>query len=423
MNSILSIDPALLRTGWSVLIDDASLVSYGVIETPANISDAHRLMYISKSIKSLIDIYNINKLVIEDVYYLKNIQTYCLLSQLSGVLRLIGYECLGNNVFVLPTTFIRSVLNLKNKEEVFDFITKKFNLDNFNFEDHNDICDSIAIGLCFLNDAVYKTKKMLEIEKTFNIDLRNYLMESYWTNECTLISISKKLRIGYSTLHSWFQNLKIPIRDTVFYDGMFPSVLTYEQEQVLLGTVLGDGGLYRSNSSYGNYCLQIGHEYKYKEYLIYKASFFDTFFSSLFDCFRVEEDRWVSLFRTVYCSIFTDYANLFYKDGIKMIDTTILNKLDALGIAIWFMDDGYYSKNGKHSVLGLCTHGFSYEENELIQLWFADRFDIDFKITKANGKYWHLKTGKKSNIDKFMGIVSEYVKNVDVMRYKLKENI
>lgn len=217
MNNILSLDPALLKTGWSVLTTAGKLEAYGTIDTSFNMSDIQRLMYISENVSGLIEFYKVGKLIIEDVYYLKNIQTYCLLAQVSGVLKLTGYAKLGNNVFVLPTTFIRSVFGLKNKEEVFNFVVSKFNLTDFNFKEHNDICDSIIIGLCFLDDAVYKTKKLITVEKKLGVDMKTYLTEAHLTNLESLADIAKRLKVGYSTLHSWMRNLKIPIRESDLY--------------------------------------------------------------------------------------------------------------------------------------------------------------------------------------------------------------
>ena len=417
---ILSLDMSLNKTGWSVMTNDGVLLYYGNIQIVGNLSETERLIYITNVIKSLIEMYDITHIVIEDVYYLRNIKTYCSLAQLVGVVRLIGYKYVGENVFVLPTTFVRSVFGLKTKEEVFNFVKLKYNLSNLNFDDHNDICDSIILGMCFIGESTfYKTKRMLSVEKKLDKDIREYLIDLYWITEKPLKTIASKLKVSYGTLYSWMQNLKIPIRDKAFRTNMFPKELTYEQEQVLLGTVMGDGGLYRSNKDYGDYCLQIGHSIDVKPYLEYKAEIFNLFFSSMFDSFKVDSNTYTSVFRTVYLPIFSRYAKMFYKNNIKIVNPLVLNKLDALGVAIWFMDDGYYQSNKYSGVLGLCTHGFSEEENWTIQKWFSKRFEIDFRVTRCRN-YYYLKTGKKDNIDKFMSIVSKHVNKIDVMKYKLK---
>lgn len=407
MNStnILSIDAALRRTGWSVINSGGELLSYGLINTPKDINDFQRLIYISNNIKELMDIYNVNILLIEDVYYLRNIKTYCLLSQLNGVLRFIGYERLGNNVFVLPTTFIRSVFNLKTKKEVFEFVINKFGLHHLNFTDHNDICDSIIIGMSFIAEDVYKTKKMISIEKTNNIDLTHYLTDAYINNNESLVDIAKKLKVGYNTLYSWVQNLKIPIKEDRLLNYM---ELTNDQEQVLLGTIVGVGDLYRSNK-HNNYCLQIEHKLCNKKYLVYKSSFFESLFYSLFDVYKIKQNAWFSIFRTVYCELFNKYVELIYYNDRKVISSTFLDKLGPLGVSIWFRDSGYYRATKQSEVIGIDTTAFSYDENVLIQKWFLDKFGIDFRIVKYKTKYWYLKTGKKNNILKFSDIISEYI--------------
>jgi len=416
-NKILCLDLALNHSGWSVL-HDRDLISYGKILPPKYLSNAEKMIHTNNAIESVLDIWpDINYIVIEDVYYLRNIKTYCTLCQLLGIIRYTAYKYVGNNTFVLSATHVRSSFGLSKKEEVFDFIVGKYNLNNFNFEEHNDVCDSIILGLSFLEkDSVVKTKRMKLVESSLDNSLYEYMLDEYWNNEKSLQSISKNLKVSYGAIHEWFGNFKIPIRDHKFYIDKFPKELSYEQEQILIGTVLGDGGLYKSNKNGGEYCLQISHSTKFRKYLEHKAEKFDVFFSCIFDCFR--DDSYLSIFRTVYHPLFSEYAKKFYKKGFKVLPMGLVNKLDPLGIAVWFMDDGYYSDNGYSGVVGLCTHNFSENENNKIAGWFNERFGIDFRVTKQR-EYFYLKTGKKNNVNKFMDIVRPYI--VKSMAYKLKK--
>jgi Holliday junction resolvasome RuvABC endonuclease subunit len=251
------------------------LLGYGTIPKFNSFGNTEWLMHINNCIKTLIKDYFVGMVILEDVYYIKNIKTYKELCFLSGTVQATCYEHVGNNIFVLPTTFVRSKLGVKSKNEVFELIVDKFNLKGFVFDTHNDICDSIALGLSFMDrKALFKTASMLKIEKALGIPLEDYIVREYWTNEKTIDSIAKDIKVGYSTLHGWFSNLKIPIKTRFFNYDKFPSSLTYDQEQVLLGTVLGDGGLYKSNTSGGSYHLQITHSLDQRAYLEHKAEFF-----------------------------------------------------------------------------------------------------------------------------------------------------
>jgi Holliday junction resolvasome RuvABC endonuclease subunit len=412
---ILGIDLSLNSTGWSILGEDGQVISFGTIKPVFENSIFRKQFCIKNAIDDLFEIYKLDYVIIEDVYYSKNTKTYCNLCQLLGIVISLCYKYVGDNIFVLPATHIRSCFGLKTKEEAFNFVVDKFNLLDFEFKKHNDICDSLLTGLSFLNkQKVIKSKKMLEIEQVINEPLENYLLKKYWTNDMDLQKISKELNIGYGTLYSWLQNLKIPIRSRTFYNDGLPDKLTYEQEQVLLGTILGWGYLAYSNKKHGDSCLQMEYSTKQIDYLRYKASIFDLFFGTFFENLAKE----TILFKTIYHKIFSIYRNLFYKDNVKIVTQEILNKIDPLAVAIWYMDDGYYHDNGHSGVIGLRTYSFTKNENELISEWFKEKFGVSFRVNRQ-GKYYYLKTGKKENVNRFIKIIDQYI--IKSMKYKIKK--
>jgi hypothetical protein len=73
--------------------------------------------------------------------------------------------------------------------------------------------------------------------------------------------------------------------------------------------------------------------------------------------------------------------NCLYKKGIKTVTRHQLDRLTPLGLALWYMDDGsrcFRYRNNKtlisNRAIKLCTHGFSLEENQIIQQYFKEKW-------------------------------------------------
>ena len=108
---------------------------------------------------------------------------------------------------------------------------------------------------------------------------------------------------------------------------------------------------------------------------------------------------------------FNYYRDMFYRPNKKLC--RYLYKLDALGLAIWFMDDGF--KNGRGWVL--CTDGFTVKEVQLLRKIMKHNFDLDTTIRKSGlgNPQIYIRTSCR---EKFLNLVSPYV--CKCMHYKLE---
>lgn len=119
---------------------------------------------------------------------------------------------------------------------------------------------------------------------------------------------------------------------------------------------------------------------------------------------------------------------VFYKPYKKLGNRKLLNRLDAKGIAIWYMDDGhinYRKTNGK-------VHGFYIkiatcipkEELQIIIDYFKEVWDIDFYMFHEGKKEnsYSLCCGTKEGI-KFINIVKPYVEQVPSMIHKIQYDL
>lgn len=119
---------------------------------------------------------------------------------------------------------------------------------------------------------------------------------------------------------------------------------------------------------------------------------------------------------------------VFYKPYKKLGNRKLLNRLDAKGIAIWYMDDGYINHrktNGK-------VHGFYIkiatcipkEELQIIIDYFKEVWNIEFYMFHEGKKEnsYSLCCGTKEGI-KFINIIKPYVEQVPSMIHKIQYDL
>jgi len=80
------------------------------------------------------------------------VKTLKTLMQFITVVNMSCYELLNIEPVFIYTVTVRSKFGLKTKEEVFEFVKDKYKklLKKYEFDDGNDITDSILMGLYFL---------------------------------------------------------------------------------------------------------------------------------------------------------------------------------------------------------------------------------------------------------------------------------
>jgi len=230
--------------------------------------------------------------------------------------------------------------------------------------------------------------------------------------------ISKKYNIGLGKLNYYREKYKIPTRvksHKRITNNKSWTDLSREQKQILLGSLLGDGGLKNRKNS----CFVLEHCEAQKSYIEYKFRVLKEFCYDKPLYYREKKSlRSDSIcksysFTTICCPLFSVLRNKWYLNSKKIIDINNIKELDALGLAIWYMDDGNYSRNG--NVLKLFTNGFTLEENQLLQKFLKDKFDLYFTISTID-KYFYLSC-YGDEMRKLKKIVEPYV--LDCLKYKI----
>lgn len=195
---------------------------------------------------------------------------------------------------------------------------------------------------------------------------------------------------------------------------MEQKILNEEQEQIILGSLLGDGSILNKR---GTYEFRVSHDKKQKEYLYWKNNFLK------FPSYEYKNNPQVIISKTN--KEFERFFDLFpdNKENIKIDE--ILNKLSPLGIAIWFIDDGNFNY-GSNS-LNIATCYFTKSQNEKIIKWFKEK-NINFQLKTINTKgftnkqvkkYFILSTDK-ANAIKFLRLIQPITKTMPkIIQYKL----
>lgn len=203
--------------------------------------------------------------------------------------------------------------------------------------------------------------------------------------------------------------------------------ITSNAEQIILGSILGDG--YMSPNRHPedthltlNSELRITHGIKQKEYVEFKKillekegirchlKFLDNLPTHYLNDVEVKENGSYYL-KTQRNVSFNFYRDLFYRPN-KTINR-YMYRLNPLGLAIWFMDDGF--KNGRGFTFA--TDSFSLKEVQLLQKILKRKFGLNTTINL----YRHCKPRlyiRTSSRQQFIELISPYV--CKSMKYKLE---
>ena len=198
-----------------------------------------------------------------------------------------------------------------------------------------------------------------------------------------------------------------------------------ESRNLLIALLLGDGTI--SN----NFVFKIAHCDKQKDYLEWKIR-------QLKDS-GIRNNGIKSYIKTrgFNAGVLVYYTQLnivpfikvlrrvVYKDKKIIGNRKLLNRLDARGIAIWFMDDGHINiRKTKDKIHGFYIKISTCEPKEKVQNiidYFKEVWNINFYMIHEGRKKdsYSLCCGTKEGL-KFIDIVKPYVLQVPSMKYKIQ---
>lgn len=187
-----------------------------------------------------------------------------------------------------------------------------------------------------------------------------------------------------------------------------------ELRQFLLGSFLGDGSFRKSSNKKGKtYRLKIAHGEKQTDYLLWKQLFLEkkniiakVYYYTAKDK-RVKKGFYTSGFlRAESHPIFQSYGEQYTPK--KTVNYDFVKDLDAFGLAVWFMDDGFVTKNS----FQISSCSFSNEEIKTLQKVLLENFNIKTNVNAVNEIYITAESR-----DTFLSLITPYI--IPSLQYKL----
>jgi len=207
-------------------------------------------------------------------------------------------------------------------------------------------CSSLALtrlrNLLTEHLGQFTTHSKMNTEHSYGLT-RERLVDLYVTQGLTDVEIGESLGVRYSAISRLRE--RWGIRNLLASERLgLPETLTENQQQLLLGTMLGDGRLTGSGSETA--LLTEYHCLKQSDYLMWKVAQWGSFINRVSD--RTNGEYRGKVYCTHASRVFRPYWEMFYPEGkghktLKLLDP---KRVGPLALAVWYLDDGSKSNTG-----------------------------------------------------------------------------
>lgn len=271
-----------------------------------------------------------------------------------------------------------------------------------------------------LRCAGYKYREIIDhavrIGKQCNTNLCSIYESAKIINKDTIIykgiSITKNT-VDQCLIHRAYipyfrEHFGLPTRRNTVITSDF--AITEKQKQILLGTILGDGHIPK-NCNY----LNMTHGILQKSYLQWKTNNLGKLIQSDIKECSYKDNRINKTLTNVYINSIPHFFIRSMRDAFyipsKQPALSFLKNINALGLAVWYCDDGSIIRDKAR----LCTNSFDHEHLESTINVLKHLFGFDnIWINNQN----ILVFSRKSSL-RMKSIIREFVP--DCMKYKLGE--
>jgi len=165
----------------------------------------------------------------------------------------------------------------------------------------------------------------------------------------------------------------------------------YNKEQIgyIIGMTLGDSYISKLRPKRANSVLSTRHSKKQQEYIEHKQK---RLIKLGFNVSRLYDttNKYGESF-TIDCKdpkLFNQLRLVLYPKNNKTVKRKWLNYLNKESLAVWFMDDGSYTKRGNSAYISLHTNSFNKKEHDVIIKYFKQVWDIQatLRVTKRKDR-------------------------------------
>ena len=262
------------------------------------------------------------------------------------------------------------------------------------------------------------------LTKKFNVPLKDYSkkieqqkFEELWKQGKTDKEIADFFGVSELTIKTYrTRGNNAGKFNVVRYFSQTEQKLTYEQEQFIRGSLLGDLNLAKpTENRCVNSRLAIVQCEKQKALFMKKVEILGDFMGNYKLIIPKPDPRTGKIYASYRGNskahkVFTDLYNELYINGKKTITKEFLDKITSpIALAYWFMDDGTFCGT-------LSTDGFLETEVDLLINWLYDYWNI-ISYKEKNLNHFKIKISEKSR-QYFDNLIKPYI--IQEMKYKLK---
>ena len=280
--------------------------------------------------------------------------------------------------------------------------------------------------------------KVASVNEDGTISYKKILDYQKFNNTTPMVTIKYPYRVGVSRMSALCctedhkcltERGYVEAKDITISDKIFSPTESYGKDSLspIYGMLLGDSHIVNDKRSRGLLRVIATNGEKQLEYLKYKRSLFDDgkiVNSGIGSYGKKPCYHW---FMEVDPYISENIKNDWYANGSKTLTDNVINKINDISLAFWYMDDGcvsYRNKDKTSYFVRLATQGFSLGENEKLCSMLCDKFNIKAKvnkdkIAKDGHQMYRIDISSSDEADKFFKLISPYV--CDSMLYKLPD--
>lgn len=213
-----------------------------------------------------------------------------------------------------------------------------------------------------------------------------------------------------------------------------------ESRNLLIAMLLGDGTICKAKNS-TSVSMKIHQGRHQKEYAEWKAKQLNDFGIPNSGVVEYKTktnftkgEAWSNYVCRIHSNPFIQaLRRVIYKPEGKIFSRKLLNRIDARGLAIWYMDDGSLNfkkhklVNGSYKIHGIFLRISTCLPKDILQTYidyFKEVWNINFYMYHEGSKKdsYSLNCGTNEAI-KFINIVKSYVNEVPSMRYKIEYDL
>ena len=178
-----------------------------------------------------------------------------------------------------------------------------------------------------------------------------------------------------------------------------------EQEQILLGGILGDGNFKKNGT---NYYYREVHAIGEEEYLKWKFEKLKNMTTGKIYDIKARNGYSPQVgFQTRNSPIFTKYALMKIED--------VISNIDELGFAVWMLDDGWFRKKGRKNSFAISAGNLNLEQLSKV-IDKAEELGFTSHCVKPNND---LALGVKNNSRIKEIMYNFFPKDLDIIKKKI----